>query len=386
MMEQTVETEAPTGRKRRLSVTVLSPPAKVEHPTLHRKFDTVRPLRQTGTLDQRSGSFDVMRVSACLAVVLLHLSATIVMQPDQLGTVSWHMANVIDSATRWCVPVFVMLSGALLLDAKRHASPREFWTRRMNRLLPALIFWSTVYFAWRAYFWKQPLSFNTIAQDLIEGRPYIHLYFLFLIAGLYLVTPFLARVATSLGSKQLGQAIVIMAALALGANMADSLATSAFTLFLPYIAYYFAGLYCFRVLADRPGPYGMLLASAIVMTTVLTALLVSAKGLDDRWSFYFYEDFSPTVMMMAVTVFMVLLRASISPTIQSLAQRLAPWTLGVYVAHPIIVELLRYGYHTTWPAMFRPFYYIPVTFVATIALTFAAVALMQKVPLLRRVV
>ena len=126
-----------------------------------------------------------------------------------------------------------------------------------------------------------------------------------------------------------------------------------FDLFVPYSAYYFAGFYCVRVLADRQGPYGMLLAGAIVMTTVLTALLVSAKGLDDRWSFYFYEDFSPTIMVMAVTVFMVLLRASILPAIRSVAQRLAPWTLGVYVAHPIIVELLRYGYHTTWPVLLR---------------------------------
>lgn len=386
MMDQTIETEAPSSRKRRLSLTVFSPPPKLEHPVLPSQSDMVRSPRATGALDQRSGSYDVIRVCACLAVVLLHLSATIVMQPDQPGTVSWHMANFIDAATRWCVPVFVMLSGALLLDAKKYASPREFWTRRMNRLLPALIFWSAAYLAWRAYFWKQPLPFQTIVQDLIAGRPYIHLYFLFLIAGLYLVTPLLSSAARSLGSKQLGQAIVIMAALAMGANAVDFLATSAFTLFVPYITYYFAGLYCVRVLADRPGPYGMLLASVIVMTTVLTALLVSAKGLDDRWSFYFYEDFSPTIMVMAVTVFMVLIRASISPAIQSVAQRLAPWTLGVYVAHPIIVELLRYGYHTTWPGMFRPLYYIPVTFVATIALTFAVVALIQKTPLLRRVV
>jgi surface polysaccharide O-acyltransferase-like enzyme len=385
MTGQTLKPVAPLSRERQLSVAAPSASAHVKSTVLHFPFGTVRPP-STAALDQRSGSFDVIRVSACLAVVLLHLSATIVMQPDQPGTVSWHMANLIDSATRWCVPVFVMLSGALLLDAKKCASPHEFWTRRMNRLLPALVFWSAVYLAWRAYFWNQPLSFNTIAQDLVAGRPYIHLYFLFLIAGLYLVTPFLATAVISLSSKQLGQVIVIMAALALGANAVDFLATSAFTLFVPYIAYYFAGLYCVRVLADRPAPYGMLLASAIITTTVLTALLVSAKGLDDRWSFYFYENFSPTVMVMAVTVFMVLLRASISPTIQSLAQRLAPWTLGMYVAHPIIVELLRYGYHTTWPAMFRPLYYIPVTFVATIALTFAAVSLMQKVPLLRRVV
>jgi surface polysaccharide O-acyltransferase-like enzyme len=367
-------------------VTILSSPAQANTATLRHQFERVRPSSGTGALHQHAGSFDVMRVSACLAVVLLHLAATIVMQADRLGTVSWQIANLIDSSTRWCVPVFVMLSGALLLDTKRYASPRAFWTRRMNRLLPALIFWSFVYLAWRAYFWKQPLSLNTIAQDLIAGRPYVHLYFLFLIAGLYLVTPFLATAAASLGSKQLGQATVIMASLALGANMVDFLATSAFTMFVPYIAYYFAGLYCVRVLADRPGPYGMLLTGAIAMTTLLTALLVSLKGLDDRWSFYFYEDFSPTIMVMAVMLFMVLLRASISPTIQSAARRLAPWTLGVYVAHPIIVDLLRHGYHTTMPGMFHPLYYIPVTFVVTIALTFTWVALMQKVPFLRRVI
>lgn len=308
------------------------------------------------------------------------------MQPEQLGTISWHMANFIDSAMRWAVPVFVMLSGALLLDGKKQTSPREFWTRRMNRLLPALLFWSVVYLAWRAFFWHQPLTLNTIALDLIAGRPYIHLYFLFLIAGLYLVTPFLATAASSLDSKQLGQAIVVMAALALGANMVDFLATSAFTLFVPYIAYYFAGLYCVRVLANRPAPYGMVLVGAILVTTLFTALSVSVNGLESRWSFYFYEDLSPTIMVMAVTVFMVLLQASLSPTVQSIAQRLAPWTLGVYVAHPIVVELLRNLYHTTMPAMFRPLYYIPITFVATIVIAFTAVALMQRIPILRRVV
>ena len=369
-----------------MSVTVLSPPARPDQTALHPQLDTVGQARETSALRQHAVSFDVMRVSACLAVVLLHLAATTVMQPDRLGTVSWHMANLIDSATRWCVPVFVMLSGALLLDNNKYASSREFWSRRMNRVLPALLFWSAVYLAWRAFFWHQPLTLNTIALDLIAGRPYIHLYFLFLIAGLYLVTPFLAMAATSLDSKQLGQAILVMAALALGANMADFLATSIFTLFVPYIAYYFAGLYCVRVLADRPGPYSLLLAGAIATTTLLTAFLVSVKGLNDHWAFYFYEDFSPTIMMMAVTVFMVLLRATFSPIILSVAQRLAPWTLGVYVAHPIIVELLRNLYHTTMPAMFRPLYYIPVTFVATITITFTAVALMQKVPILRRVV
>ncbi len=361
---------------------------EVKSNILYFPVDTTRSPNTLATLavDKHSNSFEVIRVSACLAVVLLHLSATVVMQPDQTGTVSWHVANLLDAGTRWCVPVFVMLSGALLLDANKCTNPRDFWARRMNRLLPALVFWPTVYLAWRAYFWNEPLSFTTIAQDLIAGRPYIHLYFLFLIAGLYLTTPFLETLATSLGSKQLGQVIMLMAGISLGANALDVLAPTAFTLFIPYIAYYLAGFYCVRVLANRPIPCGVLLVGAVVATTVLTALMVSAKGPHDRWSFYFYEDFSPTGMIMAVTVFMVLLRASISPMIRSLAQRLAPWTLGVYVAHPIIVELLRYCYHTSWPSLFRPLYYIPLTFLVTIVLTFALVALIRTIPFLRRVV
>lgn len=123
------------------------------------------------------------------------------------------------------------------------------------------------------------------------------------------------------------------------------------------------------------------------MTTLLTAILVSAYGLDDRWSFYFYEDFSPTVMVMSVTVFMLILRgATQAPTMLALAERLATMTLGVYLAHPIVVELLRYGYYKVFPIMLLPLYYVPLTFVFTSVITFGLVALMQKVPGLRRAV
>lgn len=350
------------------------------------QFAPVQPIKETGAWNHRSARLDVLRVIACLAVILLHLSATLVMDRELLGTVSWHVANVIDAATRWCVPVFVMLSGALLLDPQKHTSPQEFWTRRMSRLLPALIVWSALYLAWRAYFWKEPLTFDVISHDLVVGRPYIHLYFLFLIAGLYLVTPFLARTIGSLSSTQLRQVIMIIAALAMAANLLDLLESSALTMFVPYLAYYLGGWYCARVLVDHPRAYSLTLAGAIGIITVLTALLVSAHGLDDRWSFYFYEDFSPTTMVMSVAVFLLTLRGAIPPQVEALAQRLAPWTLGVYVAHPIVVETLRYGYYHTIPILLRPPYYVPVTFVATCVLTFGLIVLMQRVPGLRRIV
>lgn len=364
-------------------------PTAVRSTTAPTEFASVQSVKAVAAWKYGSISsvrLDVVRVIACLAVILLHLSATIVMDRDLLGTVGWHIANVIDAATRWCVPVFVMLSGALLLDPQKHTSPHDFWTRRVSRLLPALIVWSAIYLTWRAYFWKEALSLDVISHDLVAGRPYIHLYFLFLIAGLYLITPFLARMIGSLSSAQLRQTILVIAALAMVANLFDWLESNALTLCIPYLAYYLGGWYCARVWVDHPRAYGWALAGAIGVITVLTALLVASQGLDDRWSFYFYEDFSPTTMVMTVAVFMLTLRGPIPSQMEALAQRLAPWTFGVYVAHPIVVEILRYGYYYTIPILLSPPYYIPVTFVATCVLTFGLIALMQQFPGLRRIV
>ncbi|MDP3089196.1 MAG: acyltransferase family protein [Nitrospira sp.] len=336
--------------------------------------------------DRRSARYDVLRVGACLAVILLHLAATIVMERELFGTLQWHLSNALDAATRWCVPVFVMLSGALLLDPQKYTGPGAFWAKRMSRLLPALIAWPTIYFAWRAFYWHEPLSIEIIGRDMVLGRPYIHLYFLFLIAGLYLVTPFLAKALATFSLSQLRDLILIMAGLAMGANLFDFLASSAFTIFVPYLTYYLAGWYCARLRIERPSRLAFAIMIAAATTTLLTAILVSTRGYDDRWAFYFYEDFSPTDMVMAVGLFLLILQGTISPKVESIAQTLAPLTLGVYVAHPIVVELLRYGYFLAVPILLRPPYYVPITFLATCAITFCLVMLMQRVPGLRRIV
>ncbi|WP_273975049.1 acyltransferase family protein, partial [Serratia ureilytica] len=54
--------------------------------------------------------FNNARVIAILAVVLLHVSSRVVMW-SELGSNDWWYANLYDSLVRWCVPVFVMISG-----------------------------------------------------------------------------------------------------------------------------------------------------------------------------------------------------------------------------------------------------------------------------------
>ena len=70
------------------------------------------------TQPQRIAYFDVLRILATFAVIVLHLSAQHWADTD-VHTRAWQAFNLYDSAVRWAVPVFVMISGSLFLSGSQ---------------------------------------------------------------------------------------------------------------------------------------------------------------------------------------------------------------------------------------------------------------------------
>ena len=60
---------------------------------------------------------DLLRVFACLAVIVVHVSGGW-LESLPAGTADWNLLNAWDCLAHWCVPVFVMCSGMFLLDPK----------------------------------------------------------------------------------------------------------------------------------------------------------------------------------------------------------------------------------------------------------------------------
>ena len=57
-----------------------------------------------------------LRIISTFAVVILHVVAFYVLKFEEFPFKTWNIAHLIDSCIRFCVPVFLMISGALLLD------------------------------------------------------------------------------------------------------------------------------------------------------------------------------------------------------------------------------------------------------------------------------
>lgn len=337
----------------------------------------------------RDSNLDTLRVAAAFAVVLLHVCAGVVNAGPTEHASGWWLADVIESATRWCVPVFVMVSGALLLG-RPISSPREFYRRRGARLLVPLLAWSAVYAALSAYL-SRDLEWTTVARAIMTEVPYYHLWYLYMLVGLYLVVPFLRAFVASASPALIGWFLIVGFALAVSDDVASRVpggtAASIFVVrFLLYVPYLVAGHFLRGLPASAPPPRVLLLSIAggcVAVIALLVGLL--APRLDHLSWEIMYSYLNPLVVLMSLCVF----RIGITQPLRSaraiaLVRRIAPLTLGVYLVHPLWLEGMRrvglYG------SALHPAFGIPVTALLAFGLSCFTTAALAKVPYLRATV
>jgi len=125
---------------------------------------------------------DWLRAIAAFCVVATH-AAQPVWQITDISSSAWRVANIYESAVRWSVPVFVMISGALMLKSRK--SFRSIFQHNIVRQSITLFIWGVLYFAESVLYYKKGLSESVLVVL------YSPLWFLFMLIGLYAIIPFL---------------------------------------------------------------------------------------------------------------------------------------------------------------------------------------------------
>lgn len=293
---------------------------------------------------------DYIRVFGTLTVICQHVAhrATLFETPDP-SSANWWSIMSIEAACRWAVPVFVMLSGALLLDPGRRETPLEFYRRRFWRIGIPLVFWSLFYTLPRAV--ANGFSSDVlvdIGARLAHGRPAYHMYFLFVIAGLYMLTPYLRIVIQGLSRAELRTAWIALLLLAWAAGLLNVVyghELTVLTEFIPYLGYYLAG---YELRNARLSRRGMLLAGAVIGVTIAAMVLVTlplvAQFGVTGGTRYLYDYFSPTLIVMSVSLFLISVTVFDRPrdgVMTRLVTWAAPATLGIYLMHPALLMALQ---------------------------------------------
>ena len=142
---------------------------------------------------------DFLRVTACFLVMTVHST-----EPFYLGgegslvltSADAFWVSVFEGLARCCVPLFVIASGYLQLPLRY--SMGEFFRRRAVRILIPLLFWTVVY----ALVWGSPVA-NFKGLLLNFNYAAGHLWFVYMLLGLYLIMPLLSPWAAAVSKCEL---------------------------------------------------------------------------------------------------------------------------------------------------------------------------------------
>ncbi len=343
---------------------------------------------------------DVLRVAASLGVVSLHTVyvSWIMFSYNTEPRFWWLTGDVVNSLFRWCVPIFVMISGMLLLNPAREEPLGLFFRKRMARVLIPFLFWGVFYTFWSLRTIPEVLSrpgiFKDLAIGLVEGPVYYHFWFLYLIIGLYLVTPILRPYARNASDSNLNYFLFLWL---LGTGLYGFLGRFAHVevgfsiqLAMGMAGYFIMGFHLNRMdvtLRRRRLLYLLALAGMAVAaggTYYLTAR--NAGGFDD----YFFGYLSPNTMVVAAAVFLffkyVRWDRLLAPSRPARA-RVLRWSeasFGIYLVHAMVLDILMYAHVNG--SLIHPLFGIPLTIALTLVLSYAFVRLLQSLPYARRLV
>ncbi len=174
---------------------------------------------------------DILRIAAAFSVVLLHVAgARVICEP--IGGARFLCAVFYDCVTRWSVPLFIMLSGMLFLKKDKKINIKTLYTKNIFRLFTAFVFWSYVYNLYTSYAQCKNIKEALITAFFEIPKGAMHTWFLFVIAGLYVVLPFIKKMTQAMTKREAEYFIFLSFLLTF---VTKSL--SSFEIFVPYTEY-----------------------------------------------------------------------------------------------------------------------------------------------------
>lgn len=335
----------------------------------------------------RRADLDLCRVIACLAVVGSH--SVMLFWDFSPVSPAWAFWNFLNLATRLCVPLFFLLSGALLLGRKTPDFRR--YLRRILHLVLLFYFWSTVCFLIDAACGRVWMDGTPLLLLILQG--YYHLWFLPALALCYCALPLLNGLADGDADGIRGGAALLFCVVLVLAVLDAAPGKSAWLTAL-LSPWRLSHLYCLvylllgRILAVHRLPdrglalLGLAAFAALLLFAHLNRMAALAAGQAVE---IYYGHLQPPAALSACFVFALCRRLEPRAAKHAaLLHRLAGCTLGVYLLHPVFIDLLRgSGYDLSAHSAVWLF---PVLYLAAVLLPLGLTFLLKKIPLIKTLI
>ena len=329
-------------------------------------------------------SLELMRVSSMFLVIVIHMSNYYCRNIDMISSFSYFGATIFNGIARLAVPLFFMISGALLINKTEDDQTTK---KRVIKMATVLLIWTVIYLIWNFFYLGVSTNILNAIFDPIKG----HLWYMYAIIGLYIALPFIRKMIINLNEKEEDLFIKLWILLTGGVYI-FRLILSFFgvhtVIIYPvpifqatyYLGYFVAGYIIYNRVKDKPATNNKILfwlAGISLLITIVGTYVISSMGNVYYESLFAYRSLFYIVASLAV--FNLIISNSkklLTKNTIKVIDAIAPYSFGVYLVHVIFLNMLM---QTSDMTSVTSIIGIPVFSLLLFAVSYAVIYLLKKV-------
>ena len=322
----------------------------------------------------RNYSIDVLRIVACMAVVLAHIIGG---RDDALGSFEFNFCLFLKGIRRWDVPIFLMITGFFMLDPVRKFSLQKIYSKNVLRMVTALFFWSFIY----AIVLHKP--FYPL------GSQEAHFWYLGMIIGVYIAIPVLRYIAAR--PSLLKYFMIIWFAVMLY-KFLGNLVTLPFdmqnVIFVKYAGYCVLGYYVkyISTLTPSESPNIGKIRHGIYWLGLLGLCVTTVGGMvSQNFNSILFEYNAPNMILCSagILLYCACHPLNLSGRRAALVLNCSECTFGIYLAHMLVLVEVFTRIRRFVPQMLP---HMILSFLVAFFVGYGVTLLLKKIPILNKYV
>lgn len=306
--------------------------------------------------------YDVLRTISIIAVILIHIIGNTINTfrlegiPAQVYTSIWQLMY-------FAVPMFIMISGGLFLNPEKEISIKDLYKKYILRIVIALFIFGILYSILELYFSNKITGFKLIIQaikNVFTGDLWAHMWYLYLILGLYIISPLLKIFVKNCTAQQLQYVLfvlfiftIVIPDIVIMFN--QKIAFNA-VITNPYIFLYLLGYYVSKYDISKKWRISNYILSAVFIVLIILNNFINLFNAE----LITYTSFITFNIILSLFYIVKRCKKSYNQVAQKILKNISDCGFGIYLIHQAIInviyKVLKFDIITKYPYIFLIIY------------------------------
>lgn len=335
---------------------------------------------------------DILKIIAMIMVIHIHIVSPMWWH-NNIYSVSFAWANFFEGISRWAVPIFVMSTGALLLNPEVSLPANKLLKKIIRMVITLLVFGTLYSIGFRLInneIFNLTLIINAL-KDIYLVKAANHLWFIYMLIGLYLIAPILKTYIKNASKKNIEYFLILWATFSLIIPMIINLGLKSaiplvnelrLTMVLYYPGYLVLGHYLnhytvkenHRIIAYVLGVIGL------YITIFMTYDHITNIG---RTSQLYFGYNTLNVALTAIGLFLFSkYNLNKIKTGKKIITLLSTYTFSIFLVHGFLVYMIPRLYDLSF--LYEHLYLTPIIALIVYLISFIIVYILAKIPYLKK--